>query len=308
MRRLLTEVVVAVGLAGLAGCAGSGEPPSRDRAAEPAKDRAASSSRGRIAFSNDVEDIYVINADGTGLTRLTSDPGNDFDPSWSPDGSQIAFRSERDGNNEIYVMDADGSGQRNVSQYPGDDWGPAWAPDGSRIAFNSNRQGPDLHLFVVRPDGSDIERIGGDIWVEYPAWSPDGSRIAFMAQTWEDGDNYEIYVMNADGSRPERLTRAPGSDGHPAWSPDGRKIAFNSERADPGGTLGHRIYVMNADGSGQRRVTTIFGKYPDWSPDGRQIVFTGDRLYIVNADGSGLTPLAIPGVGLPVLPDWTTGG
>jgi Tol biopolymer transport system component len=118
-----------------------------------------------------------------------------------------------------------------------------------------------------------------------------------MGETWEGGDNYyEIYVMNADGSGLRRLTDTPGSEGHPAWSPDGTMIAFNSERNNLGERgLGARIYVMNADGAGQRQLTEIYGEYPDSSPDGRRIVFSGDRLYIVNVDGSKLTPLAIPG-------------
>jgi Tol biopolymer transport system component len=309
MRRVLIGALVVIGLAGAGGCTGSSEQPGGEGATSKRQPESAPTGTralsGRIAFADDVRDVYVINADGTGLTKLTSHPGNDFDPAWSPDGTRIAFRSERDGNNEIYVMNADGSGARNVSNYSGDDWGPAWSPDGDSIAFNSNRDGPDLHLYVVRPDGSGVERIGGDIWVEYPAWSPDGRKIAFMAQTWADGDNYEIYVMNADGSAVRRLTHAPGSDGHPAWSPDSRKIAFNSERADPGSSPAHRIYTMNADGSGQRRLTRVFGKYPDWSPDGRRIIFTGGHgLFIVDADGSRLTRLATKGIGAPVFPDW----
>ena len=134
-----------------------------------------------------------------------------------------------------------------------------------------------------------------DMW---PAWSPDGRRIVFVST--RDGDP-EIYVVNADGTGPRRLTTTPGRDAHPFWSPDGTKIVFQSPRGD-----GHtRIFVMDADGSNQRPLTknTGFCGVPVWSPDGRQIVFqcTDDvertaterpwQLFVMNADGSGMRQL-----------------
>jgi TolB protein len=137
--------------------------------------------------------------------------------------------------------------------------------------------------------------------VQTPAWSPDGRKLAFVSE--RDG-NAEIYVMNADGSEQENLTRQPATDSHPSWSADGRRIAFVSRRDG-----NSEIYVMNADGSGPRNLTRtpFYDRDPAWSPDGRRIVFLratrsnrgplgvirfwGYELYVVNADGSGLRKL-----------------
>ncbi len=274
---------------------------------------------GRITFSNSTEDIWVVNANGSGLQRLTTDPANDFDPSWSPDGSKIAFRSERDGNNEVYVMNADGSGQRDVSRHPTDDWGPTWSPDG-RVLWNCARELVIGFRACVRNlDGSRLDVLPADIYVEYQAWSQDGTKIAFMSQepgaSGNDPD-YNIYVMNADGTGIRRLTDTPGTDGFPSWSPDGSKIAFSSTRDDCSnsdrahckttGDIGpfHSLYVMNADGSDQHRITDRFAQFVDWSPDGRYLVFAPD-LNIIRSDGSGLTSLRVE-AGEPEFPDWTT--
>lgn len=279
---------------------------------------------GRIMFAADPGpgmDVYVINADGSGLIRLTKDPAADFDPSWSPDGRRIVYRhqTEDDLTAEIYVMKAEGSNPHRLTHNDVPDWGPAWSPDGRRIAFNSDPEGVGrLRGFVMRPDGSQIERIDADVWVEYPAWSPDGRRIAFMAQTPEGTENYEIHVMDADGSNLRRLTDSPGPDGWPTWSPDGKLIAFSSVRDDcvyspeadckSTGDIGpyHTLYVMNADGSGERRLSDAFAQIADWSPDGRYLVFEAMQgLHVIRADGSGLT-LIPTAAGAALFPDWTT--
>ena len=121
----------------------------------------------RIAFRGDLRnpllrqidpgyynsEIYVMNADGSGLRRLTHNAAYDAEPAWSPDGRKIAFRSTRNGNREIYVMNADGSGKRNLTRHPAQDSSPSWSPDGRRIAFVSNRDGR-LEAHVMNADGS----------------------------------------------------------------------------------------------------------------------------------------------------------
>jgi Tol biopolymer transport system component len=283
-----------------------------------------SSLTGRIAFSGGApgaEDVYVVNADGTGLRKVTTDPEAQFDPTWAPDGRRIAYRYQKGKDfmaTDIFVANADGSRPVNLTRSQNSvDWGPAWSPDGTKIAWNSDRDDPGggtLHGFVMNPDGSGWTRIPGKVWVEYPAWSPDGTKIAFMGQTPSGSENYEIYVMNADGAGLMRLTDSAASDGFPSWSPDGRRIAFTSTRDDCSmsdapdckttGDIGpyHTPYVMNADGSDPDRLTERFAMFVDWAPSGDYLVFS-PGLNIIRPDGSGMTTLNVR-VGEPEFPDW----
>ncbi len=240
----------------------------------------------RIAFDSERDgnyDIYVMKGDGTEVTRLTDDLEYDGDPSWSPDGTRIAFMSTRDGNAEIYVMDADGSRETNLTNNAADDAGFAWSPEGTRIAFVSNRDEPLglWEIYVMKADGSGVTRLTRRS-VSAPVWSPDGSRIAFMCD--RDG-SYEICVMNSDGSGQRNLTSNPHWDCAPSWSPDGSRIAFITGRDDHAPAhceADHckgEIYVMNADGSGVTRLTdnAAYDGHTRWSPDGSSIAFVSDR-------------------------------
>jgi len=278
---------------------------------------------GRIVFSDETQDIWVVQADGSDVQRVTRAPAQEFDPTWSPDGSQIAYRHQTgdDGTTEIYVMDADGSAQRNLTHNDVADWGPDWSPDGRWIAWNSamGTDGFGFFGYVMRPDGSTVRRITHHD-VEYPAWSPNGSQIAFMAQeAGAAGANpdYNIFVMDADGSHVRRLTSAPGEDGWPAWSPDGTRIVFASARDDCSvseaidclstGDIGPWIdvWIMRRNGSHPRRVTTEFGQFFGWSPDGREIMVAGaSSLYVIRPDGSGTSEVRVKGVPHPLFPDW----
>ena len=247
-------------------------------------------------------EIYTINPDGSGEQVLTNHPARDGDPSWSPDGTKIAFESLRNNGSEVWVMNADGTGLKQLTfNGPAEDRGTAWSPDGTQIAFHSARfpvTNPPpgsghsaLEIFKMNADGSNQVRLTNNAFQDsLPSWSPDGSKIAFTSN--RDGD-FEIYVMNADGSNQTRLTNSPGEDAHPMWSPDGSKIVFHSRRS---GNLD--IFVMNADGTGVTQLTNTptFEFFPVWSPDGTKITFTGNTIdttnfnvYVMNADGSGIT-------------------
>ena len=166
----------------------------------------------------------------------------------APRKAQIAFSSDRDGDDEIYVMDIDGKNPRNLTNHPGADYSPVWSPDGRRIAFLSLRKKED-GLYVMDADGNNQHYLAHMHQHGYAAWSPDGKQIAF--QSSHNEKNMDIYVMNADGSSRHRLTRHPARDRYPSWSPDGKKILFYSERDGRSG----EVYVMDAHGNNQHNLT-----------------------------------------------------
>lgn len=200
---------------------------------------------------------------------------------------------------QIYKINEDGSGL--VKLVNGVD--PVWSPDGTKIAFRSlySLSDDDIlisDLFVIDVDGPSAKFINAKRY-RGPfdlSWSPDGAKIAFML-------NYDIYVMNADGSEQINLTNNRAKDLTPAWAPDGTKIAFSSDRSGS-----NNIYVMNADGSQEMRLTynSEDDILPVWSPDGKQIAFNlsypgNYEIYAMNADGSGQTRLTDNGY----LPVWS---
>ena len=157
-------------------------------------------------------DLVMVNADGSGLTKISDDGGKlvhqDW-PAWSPDGKRIAFSSTHEGNQEIYTAAVDGSDLVRLTQNPGIDAHPCWSPDGQTIAFATDRWG-GLELASVRADGTGLVRLTRSRGLDdYPAYSPDGSRLAFVSN--RDGQ-FEIYVATADGHDPVNISRHPMRD------------------------------------------------------------------------------------------------
>jgi Tol biopolymer transport system component len=271
--------------------------------------------------------IYVMNADGSAVTRLTLSGANDDYPRWSPNGSKILFQSDRDnpstGYMDIYVMNADGSGITRLTSDANDDSTATWSPDGSKIVFQSMRNGLIYQVCSMNIDGSNQVSLSASLSNDSePAWSPDGTKIAFGSDRDHVGFK-NLYVVNSNGSGQQRLTFSSGEvqDTQPMWSPDASRIAFVSTRdsvletwqeTDDDGNyitkstlhVNKEVYVMNADGSGQTRLTNELANddSPSWTPDGSKIIFRSDRerdgsdpssqVWVMNPDGTGQTDLS----------------
>jgi TolB protein len=212
----------------------------------------------KIAFSSrrtGSNDLFVMNADGTGTRRLTSTKEDDLRPTWSPDGTRIAFARSGD----LFVMNADGSGAHSVVASRDEESQPAWSPDGDWIAYI--RRIPDTRtseLRLVRPDGSGDRRVlRPNAAVFSPAWSPDGARIAFSSN--RDGEVFELYTVAPDGKRLRSVAPTLTDAFEPAWSPDGSRIAFSEEGA---------IAVVELGGGEVERLTSTDDNdsSPVWNP------------------------------------------
>ena len=262
---------------------------------------------GNIAFVRGVDnnsEIYVMDGDGSGRTRLTNNLDFDTLPAFSPDGRHVAFTSRRDSvgsqvNDEIYVMDAadrdgDGNGDNltRITNSLVNEFQPAFSSDGDRIAFTSN-QTLNNEVYVMDADGTNQIRLTNNVARDArPAFSPDGNRLAFTSNRT---GNDEIYVLDAadgdgNGDNLVRLTNNPTADTFANFSPDGKEVAFTSRRDG-----NDELYVVSSDGTGAPiRLTNnpAVDEFPAFSPDGKQLAFDSSRsgnseIYVMNSDGSG---------------------
>lgn len=246
-------------------------------------------SAGLIAFVSNRDgndEIYVMNPDGSNQRRLTNTPGEEWHPDWSPDGSRILFACYREDTFNACVVNADGSGYTQLTYLPasvGQVYRPVWSPDGQRFAFTRELGGAQT-LMTADADGQNHREVA-DLATQ-PHWSPDGSKIAFVR--YRDG-GLQIWTVSPGGSDERMLTQGNHNHLYPTWSPDGRQIAFEYDHT--------QVAVMDA-GGGPPRIIANKGSYNlSWSPDGKKIVIapSGEGLWLVNADGSGLTQIAQEG-------------
>lgn len=261
--------------------------------------------------------LFTANPDGTATRQITHPPRGvvDIKPDWSPDGRQLVFqRMDLNGcgpgceTDEIDLVQSDGSGLKRLAHdAPGKGCAkngrpaggicralPAWSPHGDTIAFGcqvlASAGNPGFgRICVMNADGSNLRQLpqtpatGAND--SAPQWSPDGRRIAFQRIL---GDTHGVFVMNADGGHPRRLTAWSLRGFQPDWSPDGRRIVFTSNHDGPP-SVSANLYTIRGDGTGLRQLTDARGGKVQhlsatFSPDGNWITFS--RTPGVGPDGA----------------------
>ena len=319
----LALLVVLVVLA-LAACGGSSSTASNSPSAAPSVTPSESTTplptptvAGTLSFakvSGGYGDIYAVRADGTGLTRLTATSASEEQSAWSPDARKIAYMVGNAATSastcSIRVMKADGSGSHRLVRGAVAGHAPAWSPDGTKVAFSRFMGGAhaSYDLVIVGANGKGLRKVTSghdDLWA---AWAPDGT-IYFLRV---DDEDPQVYSVEPGGGRPTRITRLTYVAGF-ALSPDGKRLALCDFAND-------RLVLLPANGDGKPVVlVTEVSNMIDmtqschvrlaWSPDGKAIAFaasvwnpTGSALYIVNADGSGLS--TVPNTGEVRDPAW----
>jgi TolB protein len=167
---------------------------------------------------NGNSDIYLMDIASKQPRRLTNNPAIDTAPSFAPDGSRIAFESDRSGTQQIYVMNADGSGAQRITFGEGRYGNPVWSPRGDLIAFTKMLKGK-FYIGVIRPDGSRERLITTAYHVEGPSWSPNGRYLTYFKETpSRSGRVAKIYTIDLTGFN-ERQLPTPADASDPAWSP-----------------------------------------------------------------------------------------
>lgn len=255
----------------------------------PESQYAGTSPRGKIVFTcfiNQIDQICLMNADGSGRKQLTDFEATSFYPSLSPDGDTIYFSSRQTGNYEIYSMNLRGRGLRRITGGIGGLYAPERSEE--RIVFANNSDGAQ-RIWVMRSDGKNPHAISSGPEDIDPTYSRDGMFIAFASS--RTGQR-QLYIMDRDGGNVRQITNLPDMGGRSSWSPDGRRLTFYA-----GPPENHNIYVINADGTGLVQLTNGGDNLgPSWSPDGNWIAFTSFRdgnneIYIIHPDGTGVTRL-----------------
>lgn len=249
------------------------------------------------------KEIYIMDIDGENRIPITKNKSINVSPSWSPDGSQVAFASYMKYFPEIYIAQTNGKGKiKRVTYNNAVNMTPAFAPDGKGIAIASSMSG-NPEIYLIDSQGNKLAQLTRNFGIDIaPTWSPDGNNLIFAS---ERAGNLHLFSMDKNGNGVKRLTYSGAHNDQPDWSPKADKVVYASQS---GG--GYDIFTVNVDGSLVQRLTSGAGsnESPSFSPDGRYVVYSSTRrgksdVYLMLWEGSNQVP--ITNSGECVNPDWS---
>lgn len=253
-----------------------------------------------IRWADNEGSIWAMREDGSSPVTLTTHPGSDECPRWSPDGRRIAFRSTRDSiaeggfrvrTSHIYLLGAGSDPEVRLTSGPRPVGCPSWSPDGQRIVYSRDEPMRRSNIFVMNADGTNEVRLTNDtVYSDFPDWSPDGTAILFLSA--RDGGGYpRLYRIDPDGSnRQPFLDVCPFYVSNARWSPDGTRVAYTCS-----GTFNTLVNTIRADGTDLRAISTPAAQppytddaVPVWSPDGTMLAITrrGDVHFVNLVSGA----------------------
>lgn len=262
----------------------------------------------KIAFISDRDgndEVYMMDYDGAGQTRLTFNKVTDYSPSWSSDASRLAYTSYQQLTAGLYILDVY-EGKRTPVSLRGGNYSPSWSPDGRKLAFASTMDG-NMEIYTAEIEAGPtrvgrIRRLTFNQGIDTaPSWSPNGREIVF---TSDRGGTPQIYICDAEGSNVRRVSFGASYHDSPSWSPSGDRIVYVA-RVD--NVFDLYVYSIRNQSVAKLTESNARNESPSWSPDGRHIVFTsnmrgGSQIWTIDVDGANLRPLT--SVGKNKLADW----
>jgi TolB protein len=261
----------------------------------------------RIVFSRgtgDRRDLYVVDYDGAGQLRLTANRTLNLCPSWSPDGSEIAFTSYREGQQGLFSLDTATGKVRQIIALAGLNFGAQWHPEGNELVLSMSKDG-NPEIYRISPQGGIIKRLTVSRAIEIsPSWSPGGRDLVF---TSDRTGTPQLYMIDGEGAGRRRLTFEGRYNDSAVWSPGGDRIAYATREGNI-----NQLVVMKSTGEDRRVLTgQSWGNCedPSWAPDGRHLVFASDRtgvfkLYVYDVVGDTTRQLTF-GPDPDITPAWS---
>lgn len=249
------------------------------------------------------KEIYLADFDGHNPIQITHDQSIDLSPTWSPDGTQIAYVSFKDGGPKIFVLNLLDGAEHLLCGYPGLNIAPAWRPGTNELAVTLSKGGSPS-IYLVSSSGKIVRPLVHNWAISVsPSWSPDGKRLAYVS---DETGSPQIYVLDVATGQKHRITFSGTYNTSPSWSPKGDWIAYSGVQ---GGH--HNIFIIHPDGSGLQQLTQGEGdnETPTWSPDGRMLAFSSTRqgrsaIWMQLINGAGVRRLTKLG-GAQEMPNWS---